>query len=102
MDQCFPSAFVRINWNRLGLSVVVTTLTILRANRSSSASRRGHRPPRRHRPRHPELYRMLSGMNNRMDDLCDRDSEAELDLVAVFLRRTAAAGHEATAELTDD
>ncbi|MFX0574771.1 MarR family transcriptional regulator [Nocardia nepalensis] len=54
------------------------------------------------RDRNPELYRMLAGMNNRMDDLCDRYSEAELDLIADFLRRTAAAGQDATAELADD
>ncbi|MET8878120.1 MarR family transcriptional regulator [Nocardia sp. NPDC004604] len=54
------------------------------------------------RDRNPELYPMLSGMNSRMDDLCDRYSEAELDLIADFLRRTAAAGHDAVAELADD
>lgn len=45
---------------------------------------------------------MLSGMNSRMDDLCDRYSEAELDLIADFLRRTAAAGYDAATELADD
>ncbi|WP_330254045.1 MarR family transcriptional regulator [Nocardia sp. NBC_00565] len=52
--------------------------------------------------RNPELYRMLSGMNNRMDDLCDRYSAAELELIADFLRRTTAAGHDATAELAGE
>lgn len=37
-----------------------------------------------------------------MDDLCDRYSEAELDLIADFLRRTAAAGHDSAAELAED
>ncbi|MGW4773133.1 hypothetical protein ACWEO2_34500 [Nocardia sp. NPDC004278] len=41
-------------------------------------------------------------MNSRMDDLCDRYSEAELDLIADFLRRTAAAGYDAATELADD
>ncbi|WP_433724671.1 MarR family transcriptional regulator [Nocardia sp. CA-129566] len=54
------------------------------------------------RDRNPELYRMLSGMNSRMDDLCDRYSEAELDLIADFLRRTAAAGRDSAAELAED
>ena len=45
---------------------------------------------------------MLSGVNNRMDDLCGHYSEAELELIADFLRRTTVAGHDATAELADE
>ncbi|MFQ6328577.1 MarR family winged helix-turn-helix transcriptional regulator [Nocardia sp. CWNU-33] len=54
------------------------------------------------RDRNPEIYRMLSGMNTRMDDLCERYSDAQLEVIADFLRRTAEAGRDATAELADD
>lgn len=50
----------------------------------------------------PELYRVLGGMNNRMDELCERYTEAELELIADFLRRTTTAGHDAAAELADE
>ncbi|WP_406238268.1 MarR family winged helix-turn-helix transcriptional regulator [Nocardia sp. NBC_01009] len=53
------------------------------------------------RDRNPEIYRMLSGMNTRMDDLCERYSDAQLEVIADFLRRTAEAGRDATAELAD-
>jgi DNA-binding MarR family transcriptional regulator len=39
------------------------------------------------------------GMNSRLDAICDSYSEAELDLIADFLRRTAEAGHAAAEEL---
>ncbi|MFI6518416.1 MarR family winged helix-turn-helix transcriptional regulator [Spirillospora sp. NPDC050679] len=51
------------------------------------------------RERNPELYRLFSGMNARMDELCERYSDDELELIAGFLRRTADAGHHATEEL---
>ncbi|PXX56457.1 DNA-binding MarR family transcriptional regulator [Nocardia tenerifensis] len=51
------------------------------------------------RDRIPELYQVLSGMNNRMDKVCDRYTEAELEVIADFLRRTAAAGHDSAVEL---
>ncbi|WP_433663741.1 MarR family winged helix-turn-helix transcriptional regulator [Nocardia sp. CA-128927] len=51
------------------------------------------------RERNSELYQVLSGMNNRMDELCDRYTESELELIADFLRRTAAAGHDSAVEL---
>ncbi|WP_378739824.1 MarR family winged helix-turn-helix transcriptional regulator [Nocardia brasiliensis] len=51
------------------------------------------------RERNAELYRMLAGMNNRMDELCDRYTDAELELIADFLRRTAVAGHDSATEL---
>lgn len=51
------------------------------------------------RERNQELYRTFSGMNKRMDALCLDYSEAELELIADFLRRTTEAGHVSTDEL---
>jgi DNA-binding MarR family transcriptional regulator len=56
---------------------------------------------RARRERNAELYRLLSGMNARMDQLCEDYTDAELDLIAGFLRRTATAGDTATDELAD-
>ncbi|MFC9999463.1 MarR family winged helix-turn-helix transcriptional regulator [Nocardia sp. NPDC127526] len=53
------------------------------------------------RDRNPELYRMLSGMNGRMDALCDRYSPAELEVITDFLRGCSEAGRESAAELAD-
>ncbi|MGW0251295.1 MarR family winged helix-turn-helix transcriptional regulator [Nocardia goodfellowii] len=52
------------------------------------------------RDRNPELYRVLSGMNTRMDGVCDQYTEEQLDLIADFLRRTTGASHDAAEELT--
>ncbi|WP_433633723.1 MarR family transcriptional regulator [Nocardia sp. CA-120079] len=51
------------------------------------------------RERNAELFELFSGMNNRMDKLCARYSVAELEVIADFLQRTSAAGHEAAEEL---
>ncbi|GAB2712287.1 MarR family winged helix-turn-helix transcriptional regulator [Nocardia thraciensis] len=51
------------------------------------------------RERNAELHEVFSGMNGRMDDLCGRYSTAELEVIADFLRRTRAAGHESAEEL---
>jgi len=51
------------------------------------------------RGRNAELIRLYSGMNTSMDDICARYTEAELELLADFLRRTASAGQTATEEL---
>jgi DNA-binding MarR family transcriptional regulator len=51
------------------------------------------------RERNQELYRGFAGMNTRMDALCGDYSAAELEVIADFLRRTAAAGHDSTEEL---
>ncbi|MGK8508120.1 MarR family transcriptional regulator [Nocardia asiatica] len=53
------------------------------------------------RERNQELYGLFAGMNGRMDDLCAGYSDAELELIAEFLRRVAAAGHESAEELAD-
>ncbi|WP_433522085.1 MarR family transcriptional regulator [Nocardia pseudovaccinii] len=51
------------------------------------------------RERNSELFELFSGMNNRMDELCSRYSEAELEVIADFLQRTGVAGQEAAQEL---
>ncbi|WP_280268130.1 MarR family transcriptional regulator [Nocardia wallacei] len=52
------------------------------------------------RERNSALYQVFSGMNTRMDELCDRYTEAELEVIADFLRRTGTAGHESAEELS--
>jgi DNA-binding MarR family transcriptional regulator len=51
------------------------------------------------RDRGGELIRLYGGMNAAMDRLCAGYSDAELELIADFLRRTADAGRDATDEL---
>ena len=51
------------------------------------------------RDRNGELIRHYAGMNTAMDAICAGYTEAELELLADFLRRVTAAGHDATAEL---
>jgi DNA-binding MarR family transcriptional regulator len=53
------------------------------------------------RERNSELFQVFSGMNNRMDELCDRYSEAELEVIADFLRQTGTAGRESADELAE-
>jgi DNA-binding MarR family transcriptional regulator len=45
------------------------------------------------------LYLVDSGMNVAMDEICDRYDEADLEMVAGFLRETAEAGAAAAAKL---
>jgi DNA-binding MarR family transcriptional regulator len=49
-----------------------------------------------------ELIRLFGGMNSAMDELCADYTDEQLELIAEFLSRTAAAGHEATAKLVED
>jgi DNA-binding MarR family transcriptional regulator len=51
------------------------------------------------RDRNQEIFRLYAGMNTMMDQICAGYTDAELQLLAGFLRRTAAAGHEATEQL---
>ncbi|WP_218005683.1 MarR family winged helix-turn-helix transcriptional regulator [Actinomadura hibisca] len=53
------------------------------------------------RERNPELYRLFAGMNAQMDQLCERYSDTELELIADFLRRTTDAGNSATDQLAN-
>ena len=49
-----------------------------------------------------DVLRSFSGMSARMAEVCADYSDAELDLIAGFLRRTAAAGRAAVAQLDAD
>jgi len=46
-----------------------------------------------------ELYRLYSGMNTSVDEICAGYTDAELELLAGFLRRTTDAGQSAAADL---
>lgn len=54
---------------------------------------------RARRDRNHEIFRLYAGMNTQMDQICAGYTDAELQLLAGFLRRTSAAGHEATEQL---
>ncbi|WP_042396666.1 MarR family transcriptional regulator [Streptacidiphilus carbonis] len=51
------------------------------------------------RERAAEVIQLYAGMNSAMEQICAGYDEAELDVLADFLRRTAQAGHGATEEL---
>ena len=53
------------------------------------------------RGRNAELFRLYSGMNAALDEICDEYSEAELDLITDFLRRARTAGSAATGDLAN-
>ena len=54
------------------------------------------------RDRNAELFRLYSGMNASMDQICAGYGDTELELLADFLRRTTNAGRTATDELAGD
>ena len=51
------------------------------------------------RERNAELLHLYSGMNSAMEQICADYGEAELELLAGFLQRTADAGRDATEQL---
>ncbi|MFC5832620.1 MarR family transcriptional regulator [Nonomuraea insulae] len=51
------------------------------------------------RDRNAELFALYAGMNSVMDQICDRYTDPELDMLADFLNRTTNAGQDATSEL---
>ena len=51
------------------------------------------------RERQGELYTLLGGMNRSIGEICADYSDAELAVVADFLRRTTEAGRTAAQEL---
>jgi len=53
------------------------------------------------RDRIAELLGLYSGMNTSMDDVFARYSDAELELLADFVRRTSRAGQHAASQLAD-
>jgi DNA-binding MarR family transcriptional regulator len=54
------------------------------------------------RTRGAEVFRLYSGMNASMDEICAGYDEDQLELLADFLRRTTDAGRDATDELASD
>jgi len=53
------------------------------------------------RGRGAELIRLFAGMNSSMDDICAGYTDAELQLITDFLRRTTEAGQHAARELSE-
>lgn len=51
------------------------------------------------RERGAELYRLYSGMNTSLEEICAGYADAELEVLADFLRRTTDAGQSAAATL---
>ncbi|MDL4816566.1 MarR family transcriptional regulator [Actinomadura opuntiae] len=51
------------------------------------------------RDRNSELFKLYSGMNASMEEICADYTDAELELVIGFLRRTTEAGQNATDRL---
>jgi len=54
------------------------------------------------RDRNAELFGLYAGMNASMDEICAGYTASELEVLADFLRRTAAAGRDATDDLARD
>ena len=57
---------------------------------------------RARRDRNAELMRLYSGMNSSMNEICAGFGDAELEVLADFLRRTVDAGQRATDKLAGD
>jgi DNA-binding MarR family transcriptional regulator len=99
-----PSALAR----RAGLHPATMTGVLDRLERAGWLTRERDPADRRavviraRRDRNAELYRLLSGMNSSMDDICAGYTDAELELLADFLHRTTDAGRQATDELASD
>lgn len=99
-----PSALAR----RAGLHPATMTGVLDRLERGGWISR--DRDPgidrravtiRIRRDRAAEIFQLYSGMNTLMDQILAGYSDAELELLAGFIRRTAEAGREATEQLAD-
>lgn len=56
---------------------------------------------RARKERNPELLGLLAGMSDRMDGICARYSEAELEAILDFLKRTAIAGSHSARDLAE-
>jgi DNA-binding MarR family transcriptional regulator len=54
------------------------------------------------RDRNVELFRLYRGMNTAMDQICAGYTDAELEVIVGFLRRTTEAGENATDRLAGD
>ncbi|HEX6674803.1 MAG TPA: MarR family transcriptional regulator [Actinomycetes bacterium] len=99
-----PSALAR----RAGLHPATMTGILDRLERGGWIARERDPSDRRavavraRRDRGADLLRLFAGMNTAMDRLCAGYSEAELELLADFLRRATSAGQDATEELAGD
>jgi DNA-binding MarR family transcriptional regulator len=99
-----PSALAR----RAGLHPATMTGIIDRLERGGWVARDRGTSDRRAvliralRDRNAELLHLYSGMNTSMDQICAQYGDAELQLLADFLRQTADAGRTATDELAAD
>ena len=98
-----PSALAR----RAGLHPATMTGILDRLERGGWIARERDPLDRRavliraERSRGAEVLRLYSGMNSAMDQIIGEYDEAQLELVAGFLRRTAEAGQGAAEELAD-
>lgn len=99
-----PSALAR----RAGLHPATMTGVLDRLERGGWVARERDSSDRRavtvraSRERNAELFRLYAGMNSSMDEVCAQYGDAELELVADFLRRTANAGQDAAEKLAAD
>jgi len=99
-----PSALAR----RAGLHPATMTGILDRLERGGWVARDRDATDRRavvvrtRRERGAELFRLYSGMNTSLDRICAGYTDAELELLAGFLRRTTDAGRAATDELAGD
>jgi DNA-binding MarR family transcriptional regulator len=102
--QISPGALAR----HAGLHPATVTGIIDRLERAGWVARERRSADRRAiavralRGRNAEMYRLLAGMNARVDQICAGYTDADLELIADFLRRTADAGRDAIDELTED
>ncbi len=99
-----PSALAR----RTGLHPATLTGILDRLERGGFISRERNPADRRavhiraRRERGAEIYRLYGGMNGAMDGILGRYADAELEVLADFLRRTVQAGQAATVALAAD
>ncbi len=99
-----PSALAR----RAGLHPATMTGILDRLERSGWVARDRDPSDRRAvivralRDRNTELFRLYSGMNTSMDQLCAGYSDDQLELLADFLHHTTNAGRNATDDLASD
>jgi DNA-binding MarR family transcriptional regulator len=96
-----PSALAR----RAGLHPATITGILDRLERGGWIARERDPADRRAvtvralRDRLGELFRLYSSMNASMDDICAQYTDAELEVLAGFIRRTTNAGRDATGQL---